>query len=750
MAMHLFGVAERHRATQEPSMFLRLMSVLFGMVFFGMACAWWNKLLDPHETLKITIALAGAGLLAFVYAAYLFRESGAERPLPKILLFLLLGVGISSGLSAFFAADKGLALFGVAGSIAGSAAMVLAVSIFFLIAAALRIAGWKPSWSWMAGVYLVVMALACAQRLGWVDLSPGGEAARVFSPVGNALMVGWASVLMLAGAFSFRVLPWSRWLVIGAGIGWLAWLDYSEMWIALLIALLGGQFIRAIVIRTKTESGAFSLSLARIGSVIALVLWVVPIPRSPTIPTLITTPWVQSVAVVRTAWQEAPFFGIGQGKWSSYVERIRPVEMNTGPLFALRFDTGANWWLTSAAEGGIMGLLLRALFFLALIIHLIRLARDEDDRVVDIVLVLAGFAIVSFAHPYTWLLAVLFAVFGYAAGHEYAWPSSARRSAGVAMTIIGLMAIGMFFWEAQRLMADRAARAGLMSGSSSASVVALESAVRRSPWVPDYAIALVWARSRQITDQLRDSTTAHETLQQSLVRGVESAKNLTARWPVSADAWMARGGLYLAIAPATQGADQFAIQAYQEGMKYAPQHPGFSLGIANVYIRRAEATPPTNIHASTTDALAEYRLEQRRLAAEWLRRALEKKPDDQGILYAYATNLVRAGEVASAVPIFKSLAEKYPDRRDIGLEYATVLALTKEYDAAIALAERVSSADALYGLSRKLLTDWYVAKQDWTNALLAWKAVPASEQNSPAFRTRLRELQSKAGTTERR
>lgn len=748
MSTHVFGVAERQRATGRVSWEVRALAVLLPACIALAALVWWNGLLDPHEVIKAMVLCIGGAMLAVLHGLALWRQQNAVRPLPWILLGLLDLLVLSAAVSAFLAPSTILAWFGVGGSVSGSVSMTLVAAIVFVVAASLRVAEWRPNWSWASVTYLFVLVLGVVQRLGWVDLSPGGGAARLFSPLGNETMVAWASVMMVAVALSVRELPWSRWVVIGAGFAWLAWVDRTETWLVLILALFASQLLH--MFHRSRVQGVFWALPGRIALAIAVVALFLPVPRSAALPTLITANWQQSAMVIKAAWSEAPLFGVGQGQWSSIFERIRPIEANLGPLFALRFDVGANWWFTSAAQEGVIGLGVRLLLIALICLHVLRLAIRDQDRIIDVILVVVGVGVLTAIQPYTWCIVAVFALLGYASGDEYEWSIPLRRAAGVGMMVIGVGTALLLVWQVPRVLADASAQKGVTETRPEVRVDALARAVQFAPWVTDYVVAETQARVQLIATQLQDASTTNDILQASFARGIERAKAGTETWPASADMWMARGALYLAIAPATQGADQFAIQAYQEGMKYAPQHPGLPLGIATVYLHRAEATALSETSASTTKALAEYRLEQRRLAAQWLQRALEKKPDDQGILYAYATNLARAGDVASALPLFQTLVERQPNRLDLGLEYATMLAFSKRYTEAVPFAQRISSSDPLFATSRRLLTDWYAATGDWANALGAWKALPASEQSDPAFRTRLRELQSKASTTIKR
>lgn len=740
-----FGVVQRQRAMSRGSTALRVVTVGLPLVLAVSAGIWWNGLLDPHEVAKLAVLLVGVGVVSVVWGLYGLRQVPVQRPLPYSLCLLTAAIVATAFASSLHAPSVLLAWLGVGGAISGSlATTVVAISVF-LLAASLRVAGWKPRWTPFAVTYLGVLLLAGIQRLGWVDLSPGGGAARLFSPLGNEIMVTWLTVLALVMATSLRALPWSRWLVMLVGFGWLFWVDSLTAWLVLLGTVLTGQLL--YLARPVASERVFWSVPGRLVLALSALGLICTVPRSPGMPVLLSPSWQQSAEVVKAAWKESVVLGVGQGQWSSIFERIRPVEANLGSIFLLRFDVGANWWFTSAAQEGVLGTVVRVAFGLVLLLHVTRLAVRDPDRLPDLMLTVLVLGMLFVVHPYSWLIVSGFAMMGYAAGEAYEWPNFGGRLFSGEVLVLGVFALMLLWWHAPRIVADGYARRALEAPNQEKRIEYLVRATHIAWWVPDYVYALTQARTRQIVAQLLDASVPNSVVQEALAQGIAEAKAGTSRWPTLADMWLAQGTLYSAIAPATQGADQFAIQSYQEGMRYAPQHPGFPLGIAQVYVRRAEVAAPASISASSTAAVAEYRLEQRRLAAEWFRRALERKPDDQGILYAYATNVVRAGDVATALPIFRSLVASQPDRVDLGLEYGTVLAFAKQYDAAIPYAQRVSSADPLYDTSRRLLTDWYVAKQDWVHALAAWKSLPASEQSTATFRTRLRELESKAGTT---
>ena len=225
-------------------------------------------------------------------------------------------------------------------------------------------------------------------------------------------------------------------------------------------------------------------------------------------------------------------------------------------------------------------------------------------------------------------------------------------------------------------------------------------------------------------------------------QALDASKQAVTRWPHQSDMWLLRASVYSVIASMAKGADQFAIQAYQEGMARAPQNPLFPLGIGRIYALRAEEPVPAT--TSTAEGVAKYRLEQRRLAAQWLKRAREMKSDDATITYLYATQLAKAGDIQGALPLLQELVERLPNRLDIQLEYAALLAAAGRHEEAIRFVQPMPSTHELYTVSRRLLTDWYVVREAWPEALAAWKQIPAADQQTAAFRERLNALQLKA------
>lgn len=743
MSQTVFGLSARMRSQGVVPRYWRAVGAIASALLGCAALGWWNGLLDPHEPLKQVVLLLGSVALSGFGVWGAWRSE--ERSLPLVLWALVAAIGVTTGVSSAVAPDAASAWFGVGGSIVTSASLTVAALLVFCIASQLRIVKWEGYPRLVIGVYLAMVLLGVLQMSGWVDLSPGVGAAKVFSPLGSALVLGWVSVLISIWlAWKHEAHTWYEALTLATALGWLMVLDRTELWAVVIgIVCLGALLSKMWRIDRARRQWLVTGSVL----VIALVGLVVPVPRPRGLPQIVSLSWSQSVAVIRDVWSRGDWaFGSGQAQWSPIYERIRPVEMNLGERFGLRFEHGTSWLLTSAAQEGAIGVGLRGIFFLLIILHVGVLAHRHSERLSLTLVALAGIVLLSVGMPHSWMLLTIFGLLGYMSGDAYDWPRGGKLTWMSMLIVFGAALLVGSIWVTPRLVAERSSRL-LQRASSNERLIHARRAMEYAPWVAEYAFVAVEERTRLLEGSLKLPMGERAALQRDLSELLELTKQTTDRWPYRSESWLARARAYALIAGVTQGADQFAIQAYQEGIRISPQNPVFPLGIGQVYARRAEEAFPGGAPTSSAAALAAYRLEQRRLAAQWLQRALELKPDDEGMAYFYAVNLAKSGELSAAVPIFRALVESRAERADLRLEYAALLASLNQRTEAIRLAETIPSNHALYSASRRLLADWYAAERLWAQALAAWKQLPASEQTTSAFRTRLRELQSKAGSS---
>ncbi|MBP7006048.1 tetratricopeptide repeat protein [Patescibacteria group bacterium] len=747
MSLPSFGYAARLQAQTGESFIVQLAGTVF---FWGMLVAslfWWNGLFDPHEAPKQVLFGLVMILVASLTSFAAYRQKAA-RPFSWALMGGLVAITVSVAISGFVAPDHWTALFGVAGSISTAGFTWLTAISACITAGSLYVLGWRPKVTGGYVAFMAVMILGWAQRLGWVDVSPGGLAARIFSPLGNEVAGAWLIACVAIGAFAKECLGDAtqkqeiiRKLFLALSAITIFAIDQTAIWVMLLIGLL---VIAAVLQKSLLEKKAAVIGwvMACVLAVVGLV-WTVPQPYG--LPQLATLTSSQSWETVQAAWHtRGMLFGAGLGQWSAVFETIRPVAFNAGSLFSIRFDAGGSFWWTLLLQQGVVGGVLWVLFLGILFLQTILRLREDEERLPLAIgawmALLAGFI----TQPHGWGLVLLFAVFGFLLADEYETGESTRIIWSVALLgPVLLMLIGLPSLT-RRLLAD-----SLLHDAQNTSNVAqrhemTNRAADTAPWLIDESFAATEADAAWLTERLQHATGNTADLQQALSAAISRSKAATARWPQSPEMWLAQGSLYAALAPITQGADQFAIQAYQQGMAFAPRHPGFPLGMAEVFLQRAASLQQQAQHAKAADqkSLGQARLEQLRLAAQWFKRALELKPDDRSVRYAYASTLARAGDVSGARPLFASLVQEDPSRSDLVLEYATILAELNQRSEAIAFAQRIGSRDQQFMSAQRLLVVWCEAEHRYADALAAIRNFPLQEQQTNAVRQRINRLQS--------
>lgn len=752
MSTTLFGYTARKQAQSGLSVWLRLAGAAtwFGLL---LGCLiWWNGSIDPHESIKQGVFALTAILSIPLLVVGSLRDS-FRRPFAWMTLFSVGLLLLSSLVSWGFAPDGWLAFFGTAGSISTSLGSMVVAGMFFLAMGMLASRGWKPKSGHVYAAMLAVLFLAVVQRVGWIDLSSGGIAARVFSPLGNQGALSWLVMCLTLFALAEEVLSEEakadietilRRVFFVASLAWLGSVDQTAIWILLLI---GSSALFATVTFSQTiRIQQRSLAWIAVTAVVALAGLFVRLPSLGSAPTLVSLSGRESMRVVGLSWKQGDWLvGAGQGQWLSVFEKVRPAELNDGSLYAIRFDTGGAYFWTLLLQQGLLGGIAWGLVLLFAAIKTVSNVRARPDLLPLALAVWAGLGALFATQPHVWGVVLLFAGLGYLVSDAYEASTGTKTAFLVVLSGFGLALIATLPFIVGRGRADSYLRHAQSASQLDERRRLVHQAEAASPWSADAAFAGVQIDAAWISQRVQSGIADPVAFQSELAAAIERSKRTTSRWPNDPAMWLAQGALYLAISPVTQGADQFAMQAYSQGSAQAPQHPGFALGMAQIFLQRARSVESRAAGASAEqmESIARTRLEQLRLAAEWYERALQLKPDDLATQYAYAATLARSGNVKAALPLFRQLIEREPSRADLALEYAVLLSADSRLPEAIAIAEKISTKEASYLDSRRLLADWYEKAGRFPEAVAALRTFPLEEQKTAAFRQRLNTLQSK-------
>lgn len=701
------------------------------IVFAGITpLVWmpWQKPFDLPKLFFIALAFVCASLSLFLH----HREVPVRFPLPKAAVMALGALLLTGAVSIGVSSDWWQGIFGNDGT-GSTSGIVMLMSVIGAMLGAFFVLGQRRVLSQARpfgdGVFFIAGLITLFQYLGWFSFGPAGVAERLFSPIGGGLFWAWIACFrwVLPRASEEASMP-SR-VVDGVARGFaLVSLLLLDQGLPLAVALVWSvvALVRSwkhIAIPARLVQGMATLALGA-----ALVL---PIPKPNALPVVAELSWSASVRLVGEALRAHPLMGVGPGQWSLLVEKHRTVDMNQGGLYALSFDTASSWFLTVIGEyGGVFG----AVLFLGLSIVFGRVALLYPRRIAP---ASVGALALLVAPLPAWMVVAVWTMLGGMA----AAPKDASERFQVVLrwwyikvAVVSICLLGVLVWQ---MRIESLITRSVQAASAQEATALAERAFVQVPRDRRVMQILIQAQAMLVTEALQAS---HSSYSQEAAQALLWSKQSVEQWPQDAQLWLLQGALYRSLMSTVQSADQFAIRAFQEGLVQAPKHPGLLSGVGSVYAWRAEH----GATASSTQALAAYRAEQHRLAAQWFSRALAVKSDDEAVAYAFAVQATKAGDSAAALPVMRQLYERAPHRTDIHLEYAALLAMTGQRTQAISLLEEVSSQDALFVQATRLLADWYEQEQQYASAAAALKRLPEASKPTPAFTKRLKEVELKA------
>ena len=701
------------------------------IVFAGIApLVWmpWQKPFDLPKLFFIALAFVCASLSLFLH----HREVPVRFPLPKGAVMALGSLLLTGATSIGVSSDWWQGIFGNDGT-GSTSGIVMLMSVIGAMLGAFFVLGQRRVLSQARlfgdGVFFIAGLITLFQYLGWFSFGPAGVAERLFSPIGGGLFWAWIACFrwVVPRASEEASMP-SR-VVDGVARGFaLVSLLLLDQGLPLAVALVWSVVALVRSWKHITIPARFVQGLAMLALGAALVL---PIPKPNALPVVAELSWSASVRLVGEALRAHPLMGVGPGQWSLLVEKHRTVDMNQGGLYALSFDTASSWFLTVLAEyGAIFGVV--TLMGLGVLLGRITLVHPRRIAAASV----GVLALLAAPLPAWMVVGVWMMLGGMAATPKDASErlQTMLRWWYIKVAVVAICLLGVLVWQMRiESLITRSAQAVNVQEAKTLA----EQAFTHAPRDRRAMQALVQTQAVLVTESLQASRSSYS---QEAAQALLWSKQSVEQWPQDAQLWLLQGALYRSLMSTVQSADQFAIRAFQEGLVHAPKHPGLLSGVGSVYAWRAENGGVT----SSTQALAAYRAEQHRLAAQWFSRALAVKPDDEAVAYAFAVQAAKAGDGAAALPVMRQLYERAPHRTDIRLEYAALLAMTGQRTQAISLLEKVSSQDALFVQATRLLADWYEQEQQYASAAAALKRLPEASKPTPAFTKRLKEVELKA------
>jgi tetratricopeptide (TPR) repeat protein len=311
------------------------------------------------------------------------------------------------------------------------------------------------------------------------------------------------------------------------------------------------------------------------------------------LPTL-STSWV----VATESLKLKPFTGVGAGNYLSAFSRFIPITYNASNQWSTRFSNASNFYLTTIAETGLLGLA----SIVVLIIAFYKTAKKSFSDGAFFEYLPAISMLVAFAlFPGTPVLIVFFFITLALSGrthivhmftppHEEASASTEGKFATFA-TAVPLILISIFalFLVGREVKAEVLYQKALNAVSAQDGKLAydtLQNAINTSPY--NDRMHLTYSQlnlllANALTQKKTLSEEEKNTISQLVQQAVREGRAAVALNVDRSGNWVNLGSIYRAVIPLAKGADQFALQTYSQAIVLDPINPNIRVALGGVY-----------------------------------------------------------------------------------------------------------------------------------------------------------------------
>lgn len=425
-----------------------------------------------------------------------------------------------------------------------------------------------------------------------------------------------------------------------------AFLDIQLFWIgAALMWIHGVDLWQSKHVQTFwTWMAVFVLTL----STLIFAVWQI-LPQLDAVKPLSVRPSVQeSIRIVQQAFtkQGGWLLGTGPGTYHLAYQRARIPEINLSPFWNIRFTQAHDTWLTGLTTHGLIGFLLVICWFTWMIksrrdiawfgatcILALSLAFSQESITLILMLMITSvIATQPFSLPHS-------------TGVSRPWMVVSKQAIG-ALTVVSVWIFVLFLgiWGYAEYAFLRLERTNLPTSVIYERLLRITS---WNPYHPNYTRNLAQAAIAQLAQASRKTDAASSEpardIQTWTTTAISAAKTTTKLSLSDALGWRIQGAVYRELMPFVEGAETFALRAYETADHYEPFQPIHAIGRGRVYLYKArflEQQPTANPEAIETS----YR--QAQVA---FREALALRPNDPTAGTLLALLLERQGQRVLAI-----------------------------------------------------------------------------------------------------
>jgi len=443
--------------------------------------------------------------------------------------------------------------------------------------------------------------------------------------------------------------------------------------------------------------------------------------------------------------REHAFLGSGPGTYIYDYAKHRSAEVNQTAFWNIRFDRASTNFLTRVATIGLLGTLSWLLVSLFVLVSAGKKLLKSDERTWHILIGMftAWFLLIfsKFVYSSTFTLELLFwimmALLVVVHKHDF-YSVRFERSPRAAMVVSFVFILGVvfslsgLFVQGQRYAGEIAYAQAIQMDRADGDVdqviqklgAAANLNQQNDVYVRNLALALLAKADKLITEPLGLTQEEEETDEAFLARqraeaedrlrtasaltadAVNEAKRATEINPVNVANWSVLASVYQSLIGVTDGAEDWALQSYEDAIEREPNNPSLHTSLGDIYMVQATKASQglqTEDEAAKEEAQAKVD-ELLGKAVDAFNKALELKADHGPAHFSLALALDRQGKLEEAIQKMETVVQLNPQDVGVGFQLAMLYYRNDQKDAAMRLLESVVRLAPNYSNAR-----WYLA-----------------------------------------
>lgn len=650
-----------------------------------------------------------------------------------VLVFLFLAI-----LSTIFSVDKISSLFGFYGRFSNGLVGLLSLGMFyFLITNNLRVTNGNLKdvkgvlRVFLASVFFVVLVSYFSIFGVWQQISqigpiglPAVMQQRIFNPVSGSLE-GLAVFLAIITVFLIgrclvshheqgKLSIFFNYLLLIAILGLLLIIDFSQVWLILLISL--SLFLIFALVNRLFRENVNRLLLPILIMILAVVFLIVNIPNLQLPKEQILSQPISWEVAAKSATEniKSGFLGSGIGTFHYDFSKFKPKEFNQTQFWQIRFDRAGSHLAEILGTMGFLGLILYLILIgMFLLISWFLLQSKASNFQLPLLMTFLALVVAQFVFYQNTVLAFTFWLILGLSVSNWQKPGSEKTLSfkdlpelslvfNTLLILLGLAILIFYFFAIRFYLADINYLKGVTQVLVQEQEEKLEKAISLNPYLANYRIVLARNYLSQIISEIQKSPELQDSskIQNWVANAISQAKRATEISPNNVATYETLAMIYRDIQLLAAGATDWAIKSFESAIKLEPTNPVLLTELGKLYL------------ATDLSKAKEYFAKARDLKSDYLDALIQ-----EALIYERENNL------DEAIKKLEDLVNNYPFNIEVRFQLARLYFNKNRVDDAISQFETIISIFPNHSNSLYSLGVAYTQKGEKEKAISAFERV---------------------------